>query len=92
LGENKKNFLRFSIELNLYIKDTKSRPITAYRLTSAQTLKYQGVSDSEVTNRLNTSEEMIRKVYTHSSNEPYAVQRHIERYKEYYTREDKKKV
>lgn len=51
----RKNFLRFSIELNLYIKDAKSRPMTAYSLAPAQTLKHQGVSDSEAANRLNTS-------------------------------------
>ncbi len=35
---------------------------------------------------------MITRVYTHSSNESYSLQRHIEEYKDYYTREKKQKA
>lgn len=40
----------------------------------------------------NISEYMIQRVYAHSSNEHFALQKHIERYKGYYTREEKKKA
>jgi hypothetical protein len=66
--------------------------MTKYRHMSPQTLKIQGVTISDIAKKLNTSEGMIRKIYAHSSNEPCLVQRHIERYKDYYTREDKKKA
>jgi hypothetical protein len=37
-----------------------------------------------------TGKEMIRKIYLHTSNEHFALKKHIERYKEYYTRKEKK--
>lgn len=52
----------------------------------------EGHSKSSVVTAHNTSEDMITKVYTRSSNESYSLQRHIEEYKDYYTREKKQKA
>ena len=88
----RKNFVRFSRELGLYIKDGKTRPMTALRHMSALRMLNQGHSKSSVATAHNTSEDMITRVYTHSSNESYSLQRHIEEYKDYYTRENKQKA
>jgi hypothetical protein len=88
----RKNFVRFSRELGLYIKDGKTRPMTALRHMSALRMLNQGHSKSSVATAHNTSEDMITRVYTHSSNESYSLQRHIEEYKDYYTREKKQRA
>ena len=36
-----------------------------------------------VTMKMNTSAEMLKKVYLYSSNKEYSLQRHIEKYKDY---------
>jgi site-specific recombinase XerD len=88
----RKNFRRFSIELGLYMKENKPRPMTSYRHASAQRMLLKGSSLDDVAMKMNTSKEMIQRVYAHSSNEHFALQKHIERYKGYYTREEKKKA
>ena len=52
----------------------------------------QGHSKSSAATAHNTSEDMLRKVYAHSSNKKFSLQRHIEEYKDYYTRENKQKA
>ena len=66
--------------------------MTALRHMSALRMLNQGHSKSSVATAHNTSEDMITRVYTHSSNESYSLQRHIEEYKDYYTRENKQKA
>ena len=66
--------------------------MTSYRHASAQRTLLKGSSLDVVAMKMNTSKEMIQRVYAHSSNEHFALQKHIERYKEYYTREEKKKA
>ena len=88
----RKNFVRFSRELNLYIKDGKTRPMTAIRHGSVQRDVLKGKSLTNIALTHNTSEDMLRKVYAHSSNKNFSLQRHIEEYKDYYTRENKQKA
>jgi hypothetical protein len=88
----RKNFVRFSRELNLYIKDGKTRPMTAIRHGSVQRDILRGKSLTNIALTHNTSEEMIRKVYAHSSNKNFSLQRHIEEYKDYYTRNKKQRA
>ena len=87
----RKNFVRFSRELGLYIKDGKTRPMTAIRHGSVQRDVLKGKSLTNIALTHNTSEDMIAKFYTHSSNESYSLQRHIEEYKDYYSRVKNKK-
>jgi len=85
----RKNFVRFSRELNLYMKDGKTRPMTSYRHGSIQSDLLKGKSLTNVALTHNTSEEMARKVYAHSSNKDFALQRHIQEHSDYYTRKNK---
>jgi hypothetical protein len=88
----RKNFVRFSRELGLYMKDGLPRPMTALRHMSAQRLILKGHSLDDVSMTMNTSTEMLKKVYLHSSNKEYSLQRHINKYKDYYTRRNSKKA
>jgi hypothetical protein len=88
----RKNFVRFSRELGLYMKDGRPRPMTALRHMSAQRLILKGHSLDDVSMTMNTSTEMLKKVYLHSSNKEYSLQRHINKYKDYYTRRNSKKA
>jgi hypothetical protein len=45
-----------------------------------------------VTMMMNTRTEMLKKVYLHSSNKEYSLQRHIDKYKDYYKRRNSKKT
>jgi hypothetical protein len=66
--------------------------VTSYRHASAQRMLLKESSLDDVVMKMNTNKEMIQRVYAHSSNEHFALQKHIERYKGYYTREEKKKT
>ena len=52
----------------------------------------QSHSKSSVATAHNTSEDMITRVYTHSSNESFSLQRHIEEYKDYYKRKKEREL
>jgi hypothetical protein len=84
--------MRFSRVLGLYMKDGRPRPMTALRHMSAQRLILKGHSLDDVSMTMNTSTEMLKKVYLHSSNKEYSLQRHINKYKDYYIRRNSKKA
>jgi hypothetical protein len=46
----------------------------------------------DVSMTMNTNTEMLKKVYLHSSNKEYSLKRHINKYKDYYTRRNSKKA
>ncbi len=71
------------------MKDGKTRPMTSYRHGSIQSDLLKGKSLTNVALTHNTSEEMLRKVYAHSSNKDFALQRHIQEHSDYYTRKNK---
>jgi len=85
----RKNFVRFSRELGLYEINGKTRPMTSIRHGSVQRDILKGKSLTNVALTHNTSEEMLRKVYAHSSNKNFALQRHIQEHSDYYTRKNK---
>jgi len=81
--------VRFSRELGLYLVNEKPRPMTSIRHGSVQRDILKGKSLTNVALTHNTSEEMLRKVYAHSSNKNFSLQRHIQEYSDYYTRKNK---
>jgi hypothetical protein len=45
-----------------------------------------------VTMKMNTSTEMLKKVYLHSSNKEFSLQRQINKYKEHYIKKAQRKL
>ena len=55
------------------MKEKKPRPMTSYRHASAQRMLLKGSSLDDVAMKMNTSKEMIQRVYAHSSNEHFSI-------------------
>lgn len=87
----RKNFVRFSRELNLYIKNGKPRPLYSIRSMNTQVARLKGESLDSIAERFNTSTPMLQKHYLNSGNEHYLKERHFDLYKDYYTVKNNKK-